>query len=92
MRPVTITKQDDREAVLGTGVRAGDRVVTTGFARLTDGTRVTVSAAPEDTVPNSSVDTPARPKGARRIRGETQGSGERSKGRTPGGGLPGTTQ
>jgi multidrug efflux system membrane fusion protein len=92
MRPVTITKQDDREAVLGSGVRAGDRVVTTGFARLTDGTRVTVSAAPEDTVPTSSVDTPARPKGARRIRGETQGSGERSKGRTPGGGLPGTTQ
>jgi len=92
MRPVTITKQDDREAVLGSGVRAGDRVVTTGFARLTDGTRVTVSAAPPGDVPTSSVTPPARPKAGNRIRGETQGSGERAKGRTSGGGSPGTTQ
>ena len=48
MRPVTLTKQDDREAVLGSGVRAGDRVVTTGFARLTDGTRVAVTAPAPD--------------------------------------------
>ena len=68
------------------GVRAGDRVVTTGFARLTDGTRVAVSAAPPDreqAVP--SADAPARPKGGNRIRGETQGSGERAKGRASGG-------
>jgi multidrug efflux system membrane fusion protein len=92
MRPVTITKQDDREAVLGSGVRAGDRVVTTGFARLTDGTRVTVSVAPPADVPTSSVVPPARPKGGNRNRSETQGSGERSTGRTSGGGAPGTTQ
>jgi multidrug efflux system membrane fusion protein len=92
MRPVTITKQDDREAVLGSGVRAGDRVVTTGFARLTDGTRVTVSTTSQGEVPTSSVKPPARPKGGNRKRNETQGSGERAKGRTSGGGSPGTTQ
>jgi multidrug efflux system membrane fusion protein len=95
MRPVTLTKQDDREAVLGTGVRAGDRVVTTGFARLTDGTRVAVSAPPNapgspDAVPTSSVNPAARPKNGNRGRGETQGSGDRSKSRTPGG-SPGST-
>jgi multidrug efflux system membrane fusion protein len=90
MRPVTLTKQDDREAVIGSGVRAGDRVVTTGFARLTDGTRVAVSTAPDAGRP-PAMDAPARPKGGNRGRGETQGSGERAKGRTSGG-SPGTTQ
>ena len=92
MRPVTLTKQDDREAVIGSGIRAGDRVVTTGFARLTDGSRVAVSAAPNapDAVPTSSVNPSARPKGGNRGRGETQGSGDRAKGRTSGG-SPGST-
>ena len=43
------------QAVIATGVQAGERVVTTGFARLTDGTqrhggeraRTPASAAPE---------------------------------------------
>jgi multidrug efflux system membrane fusion protein len=92
MRSVTLTKQDDREAVIGSGLRASDRVVTTGFARLTDGTRVAVTVGQPDAVPTSSVAPPARPKGANRNRSETQGSGERAKGRTPGGSPPGTTQ
>jgi multidrug efflux system membrane fusion protein len=95
IRPVTITKQDDREAVLGSGVKAGDRVVTTGFARLTDGTRVTVSASPQakppEAGPTSSVTPPARTKGGDRRSGETQGSGERTSGRASGA-SPGTTQ
>ena len=45
---------------------------------------------PPDAVPTSSVDPPARPKSGNRGRGETQGSGERAKGRTPGG-SPGST-
>jgi multidrug efflux system membrane fusion protein len=95
MRPVTLTKQDDREAVIGSGVRAGDRVVTTGFARLTDGSRVVVSEAPNapeapDAVPTSSVNPPARPKDGNRGRGETQGSGDRAKIRPSGGSLGST--
>ena len=39
-RPVTVPQQDDVRAVLASGVEAGDRVVTTGFARLKEGAEV----------------------------------------------------
>jgi membrane fusion protein, multidrug efflux system len=42
---VAVTQQDDRQAVIGRGLQAGARVVTTGFARLTEGTAVTASSA-----------------------------------------------
>jgi len=42
MRPVTITQQDETQAVVSQGVAANERVVTTGFARLTDGSRLTI--------------------------------------------------
>ena len=45
VRRVAITQQDDRQAVVGRGLNVGERVVTTGFARLTEGTQVTVSSA-----------------------------------------------
>jgi multidrug efflux system membrane fusion protein len=45
VRRVAITQQDDRQAVVGRGLKVGERVVTTGFARLTEGTQVTVSSA-----------------------------------------------
>jgi membrane fusion protein, multidrug efflux system len=45
VRRVAITQQDDRQAVVGRGLQIGERVVTTGFARLTEGTQVTVSSA-----------------------------------------------
>src|SRR6185295_16763761 len=44
VRRVRITQQDDVRAVVGNGLRAGEKVVTTGFARLTEGTAVTISA------------------------------------------------
>jgi membrane fusion protein, multidrug efflux system len=66
VRRVTITQQDDVQAVVGSGVQAGEKVVTTGFARLTDGAAVTVSA-PSDTPatdgPNPRPPRPPRPKG-----------------------------
>ncbi len=43
VKPVTVTQQDDTVAVIGTGVAAGERVVTTGFSRLAEGARVTVT-------------------------------------------------
>jgi multidrug efflux system membrane fusion protein len=42
VRPVTVSQQDDTEAVLASGTAAGERVVTTGFAQLNDGTRIAV--------------------------------------------------
>lgn len=43
MRPVKVRRQDENQAVIASGVTPGERVVTTGFARLTDGAKVSVS-------------------------------------------------
>jgi multidrug efflux system membrane fusion protein len=42
VRPVTVSQQDDSEAVLVSGAAEGERVVTTGFAQLNDGTRISI--------------------------------------------------
>jgi membrane fusion protein, multidrug efflux system len=47
LRPVAVTMQNDTDAVIAKGLREGERVVTTGFARLKDGASVTV-AKPEE--------------------------------------------
>jgi len=80
VRRVTLTQQDDVQTVVATGVQAGERVVTTGFARLTEGTQVTVSSA-EDAGQVTPGDQP-RPDGTRGKR-----SGEKGK-RNPGSGGP----
>lgn len=43
-RTVTVTQQNEKDAVIARGVNVGDRVVTTGFANLSDGAKVTVSS------------------------------------------------
>lgn len=48
-RNVTVTQQNDTDAVIASGLAANERVVTTGFASLSDGARVAVGTA--DTVP-----------------------------------------
>src|SRR6202011_1734757 len=45
VRPVTVQQQDDVQAVIATGLMAQERVVTTGFGRLADGTKVEVPRA-----------------------------------------------
>jgi membrane fusion protein, multidrug efflux system len=82
VRPVTLTQQDDSRAVVATGLQAGEQVVTTGFARLTEGTQVAVSDAE-----NAGQIAPAgqpRPDGARGKRGNEKGKG------SPSAGLPRT--
>ncbi|AXK81818.1 efflux RND transporter periplasmic adaptor subunit [Pseudolabrys taiwanensis] len=44
MRPVQVRMQDENQTVIANGVTPGERVVTTGFARLTDGAKVAVSS------------------------------------------------
>jgi membrane fusion protein, multidrug efflux system len=41
-KPVTVSQQSETEAVIADGLSMSDRVVTTGFASLSDGTRVSV--------------------------------------------------
>lgn len=43
MRPVQVRMQDETQTVVASGVTPNERVVTTGFARLTDGAKVTIS-------------------------------------------------
>jgi multidrug efflux system membrane fusion protein len=45
MRQVTVTQQDDVQAVVASGLKAGEQVVTTGFARLTDGAKITLASS-----------------------------------------------
>ena len=61
MRPVSISLQDETQAVVANGVQPPERVVTTGFARLTDGTQVNVAGNADTAVPAA-----ARPPGALR--------------------------
>jgi multidrug efflux system membrane fusion protein len=61
LRPVTVQKQDETQTVVKSGLAPPERVVTTGFVRLTEGAKVTVAttgggapgAPPADTRPNS---------------------------------------
>jgi membrane fusion protein, multidrug efflux system len=55
-RTVTITQQDDNEAVVAQGLAANEQVVTAGFARLKEGAEVQVSG--------SGGQSPARPAAA----------------------------
>jgi multidrug efflux system membrane fusion protein len=44
MRPIVVQKQDENQTVVKSGLAAGERVVTTGFVRLTDGSKVTIGS------------------------------------------------
>jgi multidrug efflux system membrane fusion protein len=45
MRPIVVQKQDETQTVVKSGVAVGERVVTTGFVRLTDGSKVLIGSA-----------------------------------------------
>jgi multidrug efflux system membrane fusion protein len=68
MRPVTVTRQDERLAVI-TGVDEGFRIVTTGFGQLTEGTAVSVQSETGEPA------APVRPQGQRGSRTQNQGAG-----------------
>ena len=51
VRPVTVTQQDDTQAVIADGLKADERVVTTGFTRLANGSRVAVVPGGTQTQP-----------------------------------------
>lgn len=60
VRPVTVSQQDDAQAVITAGLKAQDRVVTTGFARISDGTKVAAANADETPPPAASSEPPRR--------------------------------
>jgi multidrug efflux system membrane fusion protein len=63
VRPVTVSQQDETQAVIAKGLEADERVVTTGFARLTAGAAVTVTNAESAPLPDAQ---PVQPRQRRR--------------------------
>ena len=58
LRPITLSLQNESQAVVAKGIGASERVVTTGFVRLKDGSRVSV-AEPEAQPDGSNGAAPA---------------------------------
>jgi membrane fusion protein, multidrug efflux system len=60
LRPITVGLQTETRAVIVKGIEGSDRVVTTGFARLKDGSRISI-APPEDNATGGGADGTERP-------------------------------
>lgn len=74
IRPVTVTQQDEIQAIIGKGVEPPERVVTTGFVRLKDASKVVVAAPGENTV---TMPPPAnRDRGGSRQRNSSGGGAQ----------------
>jgi len=60
-KPVTVTQQNETEAVIASGLSVGDRVVTTGFANLSDGAKIMVGR--DDQTPSADLAPRKRSRG-----------------------------
>jgi len=72
VRPITVQKQDESQTVVKSGIDANERVITTGFVRLTDGSKITIGSADAAGPPQSAEQRNQRPDrqgGERRKRG-----------------------
>jgi multidrug efflux system membrane fusion protein len=54
VRPIKVAQQDDTRAVISEGLKDQEQVVTTGFTRLSSGTRVRVQAGEGETQPEAA--------------------------------------
>ncbi len=86
MRPVTVTQQDEGQSVITSGVASGDRVITTGFNQLADGSRVIIgSDTPAGAAPNSTDAPEGKPARPHRQPGNAGApSGQQRSGQRPG--------
>nr|WP_311538682.1 efflux RND transporter periplasmic adaptor subunit [uncultured Bradyrhizobium sp.] len=76
-KPVTVTQQNEHEAVIASGLTTSDRVVTTGFANLADGSKVVVGT--DDGAPTADLAPRKRsrnPDGKRGGQGAGQATGQ----------------
>jgi multidrug efflux system membrane fusion protein len=80
VRPVTVSQQDEVQAVIAKGLEADERVVTTGFARLTAGAAVAVTNAESAPLPGAQ---PAQPQRQRRRGAEGQQRSEATPSASP---------
>ena len=52
-KPIVVTQQNENDAVIASGIAPSDRVVTTGFANLSDGAKVFIGK--DDTAPSADL-------------------------------------
>jgi membrane fusion protein, multidrug efflux system len=69
VRAVTVSQQDEKQTVVSSGLQAGDRVVTTGFVRLAEGSKIVISSRQD--ADNPAPVPPPADKGKRGKRSET---------------------
>jgi multidrug efflux system membrane fusion protein len=80
MKPIVVQKQDETRTVVKSGVAPPERVVTTGFARLTEGAKVTIGS-PAGAAPKSGAPV-ARPRNGGKpvAAGQGQQAGDKRRG------------
>ncbi|QOZ34303.1 efflux RND transporter periplasmic adaptor subunit [Bradyrhizobium sp. CCBAU 53421] len=84
-KPVTVTQQNEHEAVIASGLTTSDRVVTTGFANLADGSKVVVGK--DDGPPAADLAPRKRsrnPDGKRGAQGDGQSKDQSKDGKQDG--------
>jgi membrane fusion protein, multidrug efflux system len=89
-KPVVVTQQNETDAVISSGLSATDRVVTTGFANLSDGAKVLVGK--DEQTPSADL-APRKKRSSRDVQGKDgqakDGQGERRGKRGEGGASEG---
>jgi multidrug efflux system membrane fusion protein len=89
VRPIKVAMLDDTRAVISDGLKSDERVVTTGFTRLSNGTKVNVQegdgqpqpgAAPEAAPSAAAAPEAARGEGRRKREGAGKGESKSGDG------------
>ena len=66
-KPIVVTQQNENDAVIASGLTASDRVVTTGFANLSDGAKVIIGK--DDAAPTADL-APRKKRSSRDVSGK----------------------
>ncbi len=66
-KPVVVTQQNENDAVVASGLTASDRVVTTGFANLSDGAKVIIGK--DEQTPTADL-APRKKRNSRDVQGK----------------------
>ena len=69
-KPVVVTQQNEHDAVIASGLSTSDRVVTTGFANLSDGAKVLIGT--DDRAPSADL-APRKRSRSPDAKGDTKG-------------------
>lgn len=77
-KPVAVTQQNEHDAVIASGLSPTDKVVTTGFANLSDGSKVTIGR--DDQTPSADLAPRKRTRGPEGQKKDGQKDGQPADG------------